>query len=320
MTRFTIRPRTRPMTSVTPWLLRLYPAAWRARYGEEFAALLEDCRPTALALLDVFLGALDAHITPFDADGRILRMLNRPRRTAIAVFCAYVAFVVAGIGFNQMIEDDLRTLNAHPAIAAAYYVVYWGSAVSVLAILAGALPIGLAVARRALAGRRWDIIALLAVPVVALAAWLGWTLALINGLPRAVGLDPSQGAKNIVWVSWVGLFVLAAIVSAAAVSIAVSRGEVAPRLYRFALGPAAVATLAMAVMLGGVVAWGLLVRAELPAYLDLPTSPLRFPVAAGWLRDVVIMAAATLIAAIAVARAWRTPPAPAEPVAHVGAA
>ncbi len=24
------------------WLLRLYPTAWRSRYGEEFAALLDD--------------------------------------------------------------------------------------------------------------------------------------------------------------------------------------------------------------------------------------------------------------------------------------
>src|SRR5437868_3004700 len=123
MTRPTLWPWMRPTMDITPWLLRLYPAAWRERYGEEFAALLEECRLTPLALLDIFLGALDAHITPFDANGRILRMLNRPRRSVITVFCAYVAFVLAGIGFNQMIEDDLRALNTHPAIAATYYVV-----------------------------------------------------------------------------------------------------------------------------------------------------------------------------------------------------
>lgn len=43
-------------------LLRLYPTVWRARYEDEFLALLEDRPPTALHLLDIVLGALDAHV------------------------------------------------------------------------------------------------------------------------------------------------------------------------------------------------------------------------------------------------------------------
>jgi hypothetical protein len=43
-------------------LLRLYPTRWRARYGDEFAALLAE-RPLApFDVADVLLGALDAHL------------------------------------------------------------------------------------------------------------------------------------------------------------------------------------------------------------------------------------------------------------------
>ncbi len=43
-------------------LLRLYPRAWRERYGEELSALLED-RPTRPSdTIDLLLGAFDAHL------------------------------------------------------------------------------------------------------------------------------------------------------------------------------------------------------------------------------------------------------------------
>jgi len=41
---------------------RLYPRAWRERYGEEFEALVEDVRPTWRNVADVFAGALKTHM------------------------------------------------------------------------------------------------------------------------------------------------------------------------------------------------------------------------------------------------------------------
>ena len=44
--------------------LRLYPRAWRERYGDEMLALLEE-HPAALGdLFDLIRGALDAHLHP----------------------------------------------------------------------------------------------------------------------------------------------------------------------------------------------------------------------------------------------------------------
>jgi hypothetical protein len=46
------------------WLLRLYPAPWRARYGEEFGTVLASQRASAGLILDVLAGALDARLHP----------------------------------------------------------------------------------------------------------------------------------------------------------------------------------------------------------------------------------------------------------------
>lgn len=43
-------------------LLALFPKPWRAVYGEEFAALLEDTRLTPLAVLDVMAEAAKLHV------------------------------------------------------------------------------------------------------------------------------------------------------------------------------------------------------------------------------------------------------------------
>jgi hypothetical protein len=48
----------------TKWLLWLYPDAWRARYAEEFLALLE-AQPAGPGLVvDVVLNAVDAWLHP----------------------------------------------------------------------------------------------------------------------------------------------------------------------------------------------------------------------------------------------------------------
>jgi hypothetical protein len=45
------------------WLVALYPARWRDRYGEEFEALLDQEPVTPRLVIDVIRGALDAHAT-----------------------------------------------------------------------------------------------------------------------------------------------------------------------------------------------------------------------------------------------------------------
>lgn len=52
------------------WWARLYPRAWRRRYGAEFAAMLEQQPLTPGALLDIMRGAMDAHAMAWRAQVR----------------------------------------------------------------------------------------------------------------------------------------------------------------------------------------------------------------------------------------------------------
>jgi hypothetical protein len=291
-------------------LLRLYPLSWRDRYGEEFAAVLEACPLRLTTIVDILLGALDAHINPQDTTGRIMQMINRPRRSAIVVFWAYIAFVLAGLNYFKSTEDDLkRLMDGRPDVAAAFFAIEAGAGLALLAVLAGGVPLALAALRRAWEQRRWDIPLLLAVPPVALAIWLGWTaiIAFVIGrrTPPAPGVDARAG---LVFLSWGGLFVLCALASTSAVSIAMSRSELNPRLFRLALRPAVAATICMAIVLAALVLWGLAVHTDVPSYFSTSDTPFRIPYAVTWFADVAVMVVATLVAAVALVRGFSAPP------------
>jgi hypothetical protein len=51
-------------TPAVPLLVRLYPADWRDRYGDEFAELLASRPPRLRDRLDILVGAIDARLHP----------------------------------------------------------------------------------------------------------------------------------------------------------------------------------------------------------------------------------------------------------------
>jgi ClpA/ClpB-like protein len=65
------------------WWLRLYPTRWRGRYGEEFAALIQDGGWSLATGYDVLRSVLDAWLHPdlLDASGA-LRLATAPRARA----------------------------------------------------------------------------------------------------------------------------------------------------------------------------------------------------------------------------------------------
>jgi hypothetical protein len=83
-------------------LLRLYPRAWRERYGEELSAQLEAQRPLRIGVVaDLVRGALDAHLHPLRRDNSTLRISNMDRRTVAAraavVWSPVAAVAVAAV-------------------------------------------------------------------------------------------------------------------------------------------------------------------------------------------------------------------------------
>jgi hypothetical protein len=66
-------------------LLRLYPRAWRERYGEELSAQLEAQRPLRIGIVaDLVRGALDAHLHPLRRDNSTISSSHVSDRRSIA--------------------------------------------------------------------------------------------------------------------------------------------------------------------------------------------------------------------------------------------
>lgn len=86
-------------------LVSLYPAPWRRRYGDEFLALLEDRPPDALRVMDIVLGAIDAHLYPQAPEGRF-RMFTR-----VAGIAALVAGLTLIVGIFWTVSPEANAFR-----------------------------------------------------------------------------------------------------------------------------------------------------------------------------------------------------------------
>ena len=98
------------------WLVRLYPAAWRERYGAELEELIEREPASTRVVLDILLGALDAHVHPelgptaATPGGFLWILACRPTRsmwfataaTLVAMVC--LAWLRRTFGFNFLLD------------------------------------------------------------------------------------------------------------------------------------------------------------------------------------------------------------------------
>lgn len=288
-------------------LVRLYPRAWRERYGEEFVALLEE-RPASVAdFLDVACGALDAWLGPQPATERRM-VAERIRGSVLLVLWAWAFLVVAGAGFRKVTEyeDFVRAARDHVSVGVAFYAVVVGAVLALAAVVVGGLPVAFAALRNALAEERRDVPLLFCVPPLSFAGFLGYAFVLAKVIYPFLGRPAVHDAANVtLFLSLAGAFLLAAIASAWAVSAAVGRAEVGERTVRFALYPATVAAIAMVVVLAGTVVWGLALRAQSPALYAGDDGILATPTYATWLAIVVVMAASTAVAVAATVRGLR---------------
>lgn len=233
--------------------------------------------------------------------------MSRMRSSAITIFCAYIALVLTGMGFQKLTEDIMKTNipSAYPGVGLAYDAIIAGAVLALLAVLVGGLPITWEAITQAFGARRWGVLALFAVPPISLAIWLGWTWAILNIIAPAKQVRTAY-APSVIGIgrSWVGLLLLAAIASVTAVSIAVSRSQISTGRYRFALNAAIVATIGMFVTMLGVAAFGLQILSVAPQYLSGIASPLLFGESTGL--SLVIQATVMLIAsAIAIYSLFR---------------
>jgi hypothetical protein len=118
------------------WLLRLYPSRWRERYGEEFGAVLASQRASVGLILDVFAGAVDAHLYPQiqnsqskaiqGDDTMTLEMLQRcaaggPKLTPRDKRIASLTMIVTALVMAVLYIGLTKIYHAVPAVEALFY-------------------------------------------------------------------------------------------------------------------------------------------------------------------------------------------------------
>jgi len=277
--------------NVRGWLVQLYPHRWRERYGTEFEALLEECLHSPLDVLDIFLGALDAHLElTHEMDWRLMNMINKLRTTILVVFAAYIGFVIGGLSLYGLVDDSpaAALMKTDATLSAAWITVEAGSVISLLAVVIGGMPLALTVIRRALTSSREDL-RLLLTPVfvfVALVLYGGFLAAIASGRLHIQGVAPGVSPDNfpignrLALGGFMLVFVLGAIASTAAVWKVISNTDAeqgtfrvlgrttSVKLYEYAFTPAVITALGMFLMLAGTLAFGWLAYAALPQWFS----------------------------------------------------
>jgi hypothetical protein len=295
--------------------LGLYPPAWRARYGDEVRALLEDSGAGVRAAAALAWHAVPAWVCPSR------QLHDRPERMRASLGTVLAAWaVLAGLAavFAQLTQAQGSaqglTLARHPVIGWSYWVFDGAVIVSVLAVAAGGLPLWLRMFREARCARRRREVACLLAPAVVPAAYLAASAA-IAGVVRQAGahvvpwqarpvVDLANGNLGPWWfLALVLLGFAAAAVSAAGPGLALRRlrpdGPAVTRATR-AAGLAA-ATMVLAGAASIVAAVGLYLWA--PAYAGYHES---WPLAV-YFPAVLVVSAAAIISAARGIRASRSP-------------
>jgi hypothetical protein len=120
------------------WLIRLYPARWRERYGGELEQLVQDLRPstsTVNVVVDLVTGALDAHLQRgFAMRTSDRRAIGRGMVIAGTVWLGLsIEILLTNVVFPTTSDDDaIPVLVSYLCIFAALF------ATGVLAVRTGA--------------------------------------------------------------------------------------------------------------------------------------------------------------------------------------
>jgi len=270
-------------------LLRWYPPAWRARYGEEFCALLEDqwseVPPTLRAQAGVAASGVVARAGRAGMTGCVIDAPSQWRASLAWVLAATAAFLTAGLAmWSQLLvawqwtppradETKWATVGMSASLAALAVVV-----------VVGAVPLVVAAARQLLGPGRRRLVVPVALCMASATALIVGAHRFENGWPGTGGhhwalqgivpggvaafcwaatLSVSSywahpaalGAFPATEVAWMALSPIALVTGVASAAVTLRRVELSERHARFELRAAQAATVAMGAFLVAAVAW-----------------------------------------------------------------
>ncbi len=256
-------------------LLRWYPKAWRERYGEELAALIEDTYPDGRLPPRCRLALLRSGLTERLRSGGLLGTASPAagaRAGSLLVLWAWAVFGVAGAGFANLADGWYRAVPARARAlpATGYGLVYVAAAAGgALVLLAGCVcaPAVAGFLRRGgwpqVRRRVLAAAAVTAVTVAAVAVMVAW----------AHRLD-TQDRNGALWTysayaDLVALLITATIAAwTAAAGAAARRIEFPAEVLHRCAELAVALTGAMTVITGGTGLWWAAVASRAPSFLS----------------------------------------------------
>jgi hypothetical protein len=125
--------------------LALYPRAYRRRYGEEMAALLDDSPVSPAVIVDLLRGAARAHLRPEPAVAAEVGPDERLRLGLGSVLVCWVLFAIAGLALYKTTENGASEAGGEPGLLGALHLCIQvlaalGSVAVVVGLLGIAVP------------------------------------------------------------------------------------------------------------------------------------------------------------------------------------
>ena len=248
-------------------LISVYPRAWKARYGEEFAVLLEEHSLTLATVVDVCGWAIREHLVSIRS-----QIVNPRQRAVILMAYAALAALAGGVNFYWTVADTpmATAMRTHRAMSLSFQLIARAAFAAGLIVIAVAAPLVTNMVRTALASRRWNIVAWLALPVLAAVTTLAWMEAAmlltgtrwvptpwdVTGDWTAPAAWPALTTRWAFGVVTCVLLLLGLAASAASVTHAIRRTDVTAQPRAWLTGTAIAFTVATFAMVVGVSTWG----------------------------------------------------------------
>ena len=293
-------------------LLRVYPVAWRARYGEELATLIEELegagRMTWRIRLDVIRAGVVERVRGVGLRG--LPPRERAREGSLLVLYAWMLFVLGGFGVQKASEHwKAVTPTAEQGLpAGAFDALVVAAGVGSVLVLLGmvvSLPRLVALIRRGgWAQIRRPIIRAAVLSVLLVAATLGLAAWAHSLTPAA--RNGHNAAYSGVFLAWVMLFAGVLFAWAAAAATTARHLSISAGLLRFEVWLGAIVSAAMAVMtIATAVWWGSLASAA-PWFFDgRPAGSSSSALVSNMIVPVGLMLCATALGLIGATRAMK---------------
>ncbi|HEX8943747.1 MAG TPA: hypothetical protein VF785_11475 [Gemmatimonadaceae bacterium] len=288
-------------------LVRLYPLRWQLRYGDEFAALLEDHALSFATVVDVVVAACAAYFRVFDIH------LSSPRTRGVVLWTAWMMALAGGVSLFETVDDSelARMTQQQPWPHFAWVGLEIGAAIAGAAIALSTAVVLWSMLLEAGSSRRGEIFARLVVPAcmgLLLVGWVGAVLFATRGRwgasPWAVAVQRPDFPSTVVrWLTGFVTMLLAVsteIVGTMRVASALrdsSLQVVRLRVGRFgiAMDPLRIGTATIPVLASGtlvmfacVVAWGFSAGIRTAAF-DARTGAMGLTALTSWLMSVILI-------------------------------